>query len=107
MAVILGIDLGTQSAKAILLDSEKGTVAVAGKDYDVMVPAANFAEEDTGQWWEAVKCILAVLKEKAPAEFAAVACIGITGQMHGVVALDKQCEAVMPPIIWVDQRSKK
>lgn len=107
MAVILGIDLGTQSVKAILLDSDKGTVAVAGKDYDVVVPLANFAEEDADQWWEAVKYILTALKKKAPAEFSSIACIGLTGQMHGLVALDKNREAVIPPIIWVDQRSKK
>ncbi len=107
MAVILGIDLGTQSVKAMLIDSEKGAIATAGNDYRVMVPTANFAEEDPQEWWQAVQNILAMLKKEAPAEFEAISCIGITGQMHGMVALDKQYQPVAPSIVWLDQRSKK
>ncbi len=107
MSVILGIDLGTQSVKAMLIDSEKGAIATAGNDYKVQVPAANFAEEDPREWWQAVQNILAMLKKEAPAQFEAISCIGTTGQMHGLVALDKNCEPVAPSIVWVDQRSKK
>ena len=107
MSVILGIDLGTQSVKGVLIDAEKGVITAAGKDYEVLTPELNFAEEDPAEWWDAFKEVLVALKEKNPVEFAEIAAIGITGQMHGLVVLNKEHKPLMPAIIWVDQRSKK
>lgn len=106
MAIILGIDLGTQSVKGALIDSEKGLVAVSGKDYEVLTPEINFAEEDPSEWWDAFKTVLSDLKTKKPAEFEAIAALGITGQMHGVVLLDGSQNPLMNAVVWLDQRSK-
>jgi xylulokinase len=107
MSVILGIEVGTQSVKALLLDSRNGETAAAGQDYDISVPAADHAEQDPETWWEAVRAVLRKLRDKRPDYFDAISCIGLTGQMHGLVTLDARRKPVMPAIIWVDQRSKK
>lgn len=107
MAIILGIDLGTQSVKAVVIDTERGIIATAGKDYKVLVPQVDYAEEDAEDWWRASKEVLRQLKQDARKEYDAIESIGITGQMHGLVALDKGGRPNMPSIIWVDQRSKR
>lgn len=108
MAVLLGIDVGTQSIKSMLLDTEKGVLAVKGYDYGVSVPKIDFAEEDAEKdWWEGLKETLAWIKEQQPVAFDAIAAIGLTGQMHGFVPIDKDKKALAPAMVWVDQRSKK
>lgn len=107
MAIILGIDVGTQSLKAMLLDTEKGCLFSEGAGYDIIIPEAGFAEENPEDWWKALKEVLTKMRQQNRPEFDAIQVIGFSGQMHGVVALDKANKAVAPAIIWVDQRSKQ
>lgn len=105
MAMLLGIDLGTQSVKASLIDSEAGLRATAGEEYPVLVPQIGWAEEEPDVWWEKLVAVLGKLREQAPNEYAAICCIGITGQMHGLVMLDAELKPFVPAIVWLDQRS--
>ncbi len=107
MAVILGIDVGTQSLKAMLLDTDKGCLFSDGAGYDINIPEIGYAQEDPEDWWRALKEVLAKMKQSNKREFDAIEVIGFSGQMHGLVALDAENKAVMPSIIWVDQRSKR
>jgi xylulokinase len=107
MAIILGIDLGTQSVKSSLLDTQKGVIQTEAKAYEIKVPKPRYAEQDPEEWWEATKYVLAKLKASCEKEFGAIEAIGLTGQMHGLVALDKSYKPVIPAIIWLDQRSEK
>lgn len=107
MAIILGIDLGTQSVKSSLLDTQKGIIHTEAMAYEIKVPKPRYAEQDPEEWWEATKYVLAKLKASCVSEFSAIEAIGLTGQMHGLVALDKSYKPVFPAIIWLDQRSEK
>lgn len=107
MAVILGIDLGTQSLKAMLLDTEQGPLAVESREYALLFPQLDWAEEQPEQWWDALKGVLSTMKQQMPQVFSQIAGIGLSGQMHGMVPLDRDGVPVSNAIIWVDQRSKK
>lgn len=104
MALILGIDIGTSSAKAILLDPQTGQIAAAARqEYPVSRPAPDRAEQNPEDWWNAAALVTRrVVTEAGSPEVAAV---GLTGQMHGTVLLDEQGRAPHPAIIWADQRS--
>lgn len=107
MAMILGIDLGTQSLKAMLLDTDRGCLFSGGAGYEIRIPAIDYAEEDPEDWWTALKTVLARIRAEYPRELEAVQVIGLSGQMHGLVALDGENRPLLPSIIWVDQRSKR
>lgn len=51
MAVVLGIDIGTSSIKSMLLDTDRGVIAVKAKKYDVDIPQKNYAEQSPQIWW--------------------------------------------------------
>lgn len=107
MSVILGIDLGTSSVKAMLLDCESKKTAVAAKKYEVDIPIMNYAQQSPEVWWSSVKTILNQLKNTYPVMFEAVEAVGFSGQMHGLVMIDQEGEPLRPAIVWLDQRSRK
>ena len=104
MSLLLGIDIGTSSAKAILFDSETGaTAAAAGREYPILRPAPDRAEQRPEDWWAAsVEVARRVL---ADADGRAIAAISLTGQMHGLVLLDAHGIPLGDAIIWNDQRA--
>ncbi|MDZ4768129.1 MAG: xylulokinase [Chloroflexota bacterium] len=104
MPLLLGIDIGTSSIKAILFQSETAAiVASAGHEYPTHRPAADRAEQDPADWWTGV--VEVVSKVTADARTDEIAGIGLCGHMHGVAFLDRVGRAVRPAIIWADQRS--
>ncbi len=105
MSVILGIDLGTQSVKAMLLDTEKGCVFSDAAGYEILIPEIDYAEQRPEDWWNALKSLLDKMKLSNRREFDSIEAIGFSGQMHGLVALDENNQPVCNAIIWVDQRS--
>lgn len=107
MRIILGIDLGTSSAKAMLLEAERGIIASASAEYTVEIPAAGYAQQSPDIWWNAVIQTLGKLGNKEPWAMRYIAAVGLSGQMHGLVAVDDTGAAVRPAIIWLDQRSKE
>ncbi|MEI6101317.1 MAG: xylulokinase [Eubacteriales bacterium] len=107
MSSVLGIDLGTSSVKAMLLDTGTGESAVAGREYTVDIPQAGYAEQSPEVWWQATIAVLRELKEKHSSRYADIAAIGFSGQMHGLVAVDESGVPLRPAIIWLDQRPTK
>lgn len=107
MGCILGIDLGTSSVKAMLLDVQDGVIGVEAQAYDVRIPQANWAEQLPEDWWDSVCIILKALKTKYPSSFSQIQSIGLSGQMHGLVMMDKEGKPLHPAILWLDQRSGK
>lgn len=107
MAVILGIDIGTSGVKAMLLDTEAGPLAVRAKEYGVTIPCPGYAEQEPELWWASLKETLSGLREERPKEYQAVAAVGYSGQMHGLVLVDEAGDPIRPAIIWLDQRSKE
>lgn len=106
MAVILGIDIGTSSVKAMLLDTEKGILDVRAKEYGVDISSPGFAEQNPETWWISLLEVLSELRSERPKEYKSVAAVGYSGQMHGLVLINEAGEPVRPAIIWLDQRSK-
>lgn len=105
MRYLAGIDLGTSSVKVLIMDTEGNSLAVTHAEYDVMTPKMLYAEQNPDQWW---KCTVAAIQEamqKSGIDREELAGIGLSGQMHGLVALDREYRLVGPAIIWMDQRS--
>lgn len=100
--MLLGIDLGTGSVKALLLHPEGTVQAEASHAYPVQSPKPGWAETDPEAWWDAVA--MAVRQVVAHAS-QPVEAIGLSGQMHGVVLTDEQGQPLRPAILWADLRS--
>ncbi len=103
MSHLLGIDLGTSSVKAVVID-DSGTVRGVGAcEYGIESPHPGWAEQSPDAWWDAT--VVAVRTATKHANGPAVAGIGFSGQMHGTVLLDAAKQALGNAIIWADQRS--
>lgn len=107
MATILGIDVGTSSAKVMLFNPASGVLDIESKQYDVQIPQIGWAEQDPDIWWGAVSSALNSLRDRQPQDYSRIEAIGLSGQMHGFVALDANGDPLRPAIIWLDQRSGK
>jgi xylulokinase len=100
--MLLGLDLGTGSCKALLLEPNGTIVGEASRHYAVQAPQAGWAESDPNTWWTA---ILEAAKE-AIGEFATeVRAIGLSGQMHGTVLCNRAGAPTRAAILWSDTRS--
>ena len=105
MDYLLGIDIGTSGTKGVLMDREGKISARAGREYSMDMPQPGWAEQDPEIWWKAtIQVIREVIKESEvnPQQIRG---IGLSGQMHGTVFLDKNLQPFRPAIIWADQRS--
>jgi xylulokinase len=100
---LLGLDLGSSSLKALLLDLDGRTLAVRSASYPTTAPAAGWAEQSVDDWWAA--CVAATRAVLADVPGADVIGIGLSGQMHTVVLLDASGVPVRPAITWMDTRA--
>ena len=107
MKTILGIDIGTSGTKTILVDDQGRVIAAKTIEYPMETPKPGWTQQNPQDWWAAsVESIRAVLaKANVPAQD--IAAIGLSGQMHGMVALDEHDQVVRPAILWNDQRTEK
>jgi xylulokinase len=106
MALYLGLDTGTSGTKAVLID-ESGTLLASDlQEYGLSTPRPQWAEQhpDTDWWDAAIKAIQGVLA-KAGKSGSDVAGVGLTGQMHGSVFLDKSMKVLRPALLWCDSRT--
>jgi xylulokinase len=102
--MFLGIDVGTTATKAVLVDERQATVASANAGYEVSQPEPGTAEVDPRRWLDAVRAVVGELRQAAPRELGATRALGLSGQMHTLVALDARCEPVRPAVLWSDAR---
>jgi xylulokinase len=105
---LLGIDVGTGGTRALVIDADGRVVASATEDHAAFAsPQIGWAEQDPGDWWRA--CGIAVRKALAKSQLRAdqIACVGLSGQMHGAVLLDDRANVVRPALIWCDVRTEK
>jgi xylulokinase len=103
--VYLGIDLGTSELKLLLLDERHRIVASLGEPLVVSRPQPLWSEQAPGDWWTALDAAMQRLRAAQPTAMAAVRAIGLSGQMHGAVLLDKHDAVLRPAILWNDGRS--
>ena len=98
---LVGVDVGTTAVKGLAID-EGGTVLARAQDsYPLYTPRPGWAEQDPEAWWQGTTSVLAQLKARAGRPRA----IGLSGQMHGLVALDRFDRVLRPAILWNDQRT--
>ncbi len=103
MGYLMGIDLGTSSLKVEIMDEDGNSVGAAGQGYAISVPQYGYAEQDPEERWSAC-CIRRCLADTGvcPDEITG---IGLYGQMHGLVALDREGGVVRSAILHCDTRS--
>jgi len=109
MALLLGYDVGSSSIKATLMDADSGQVLAAAtspdKELEIVAKQLGWAEQDPAVWWEHVKTATKKIKDQAEFDAGDVHAIGISYQMHGLVAVDKNKQVLRPSIIWCDSRA--
>ena len=103
--MFIGIDIGTSSVKAVLIDERQAVLASGQQGLSVSRPQPGFSEQAPQSWWDAVQQVLAALAAERPEQMAAVAGIGLSGQQHGAVLLDADDAVLRPAILWNDTRS--
>lgn len=104
-AVSLGIDLGTSELKAVLMSAEGEVCGQAGARLSVSRRQSGWSEQDPAEWWHACVAALEQLRADQPEAWRRIACIGLSGQMHGAVLLDEADEVLYPAILWDDSRA--
>lgn len=101
----LGLDIGTSSVKAVLLDGDDRVIAAAEQGLTVSRPRPGWSEQDPETWWVATLAAVDALALSHGPELAAVAGIGLSGQMHGATLIDAEGAVLRPCILWNDGRS--
>jgi xylulokinase len=98
--VVVGLDVGTSAVKAVALGLDGRVVARHEVAYPFAVPRPGWAEQDPEAWWRAAEeALTAVTASAEPLG------LGLSGQMHGLVALDSADRVIRPAILWNDQRT--
>ena len=103
----MGIDTGTGGTRALLVD-ERGRLAAGftAPHQDMRMERPLWAEQDPLDWWRAAREAIRGVLVEAGASGRDVQGIGLSGQMHGLVILDKDSKVIRPALIWCDQRSQ-
>jgi xylulokinase len=102
----IGIDSSTTATKALLMDDQGAVVAIGRSEYDFETPRPLWSEQSPHLWWDATVIAIRQALAQASIDGDAVAGIGLTGQMHGLVLLDDDGEVLRPSILWNDQRTQ-
>lgn len=103
MKYIIGIDIGTSGTKSVLFDENGNVISQASCEYPMYQPKNGWAEQKPCDWWEAaVKTLKKITAIVDPGQICG---IGLSGQMHGLVMLDENCEVIRDAIIWCDGRT--
>ena len=101
--VFIGIDLGTSAVKLLLVGADGSVLRTVSKEYPLCFPRPGWSEQAPSDWWDA--CVEGVRELLCGFDASAVAGIGLGGQMHGLVALDRDDRVLRPAILWNDGRT--
>lgn len=101
-ALFVGLDVGTSGVKAILVAPDGEVAASATAPLALSTPRPGWAEQDPDAWWQAARRALRSVLDRSDVEVSAV---GITGQMHSSVFLDREGGVVRPALLWCDGRT--
>src|ERR1700689_5288092 len=101
----LGLDIGTSSIKAILVDGNQRVLAEASAPLTLSRPHPLWSEQDPQHWADGVEDAVVAIRRTGPEAFSRLAGVGLSGQMHGAVLLDGADKVLRPAILWNDGRS--
>jgi xylulokinase len=104
-ALVLGIDVSTTATKAVLVDARGTVVSIGTTEYGFDQPHPLWSEQDPRLWDGGATTAIRAALDGAAVDGAAVAAVGLTGQMHGLVLLDAADRVLRPAILWNDQRT--
>jgi len=108
---LLGLDVGSSSVKASLVDADSGKCAATAfypeTEAPIMAVKAGWAEQDPQMWWNNAKLSMKKIMADAGAKAEEIKAVGISYQMHGLVCVDKSLQVLRPSIIWCDSRAVK
>ena len=106
---LLGVDIGSSSVKASLIDGQSGNCISSAfypkQEMKIVALKAGWAEQEPIDWWENLKLAIRDVLNTSGIEPGKINSIGISYQMHGLVAVDKNHEVLRPSIIWCDSRA--
>lgn len=103
--LLIGVDLGTSAVKLLLMDEEGKILNIVSKEYPLYFPKPGWSEQNPEDWYrQAMDGIRELTKD---CDKSQVAGIGCGGQMHGLVALDKDDQVIRPAILWNDGRTSQ
>lgn len=105
MRYLLGVDIGTSGAKALLCNHEGKVVATATAEYPLSTPKPLWSEQDPADWWRGTCTAIQSLLQSSGVAASAIVGLGLTGQMHGAVFLDGANQVIRPALLWNDQRT--
>lgn len=109
MAFLLGYDVGSSSIKVTLLEAETGKVLGSAispqQEMEILAQQSGWAEQAPETWWQHCVTATQTIKSNTGFDASAVKAIGISYQMHGLVAVDKSGSVLRPSIIWCDSRA--
>ncbi|MCH3976762.1 MAG: xylulokinase [Bacilli bacterium] len=106
MKMVIGVDLGTSGVKGVIFDSDGKALASESDNYPLISSKKNWAEEDPLVWQKATLNMLRHLLDSFSKPKDEIVAIGLTGQMHGLVLLDKNNQVLRPALLWCDLRSE-
>ncbi len=101
--LFIGVDLGTSAVKLLLVDDKGAILNTVTKEYPLCFPCPGWSEQRCEDWWNA--CLVGIPELLNGFDASKVAGIGAGGQMHGLVALDKDDNVIRPAILWNDGRT--
>lgn len=105
MGYLIGIDLGTSGTKTVIFDELGRSLADATVEYPLYQERNGWGEQEPEDWWHAVQETLQSVINKSAINPADIKGIGISGQMHGLVMLNKDGHVLRRAILWLDQRT--
>src|SRR3990167_7903524 len=105
MGLLCGIDIGTSATKVLLCTPEGKVLATASVEYPVYAPKPGWSEQEPDDWWKATVAGVGAVCKKARRKPSEITGIGLSGQMHGSVFVDKAGRSLRRALLWNDQRT--
>jgi xylulokinase len=105
LRLLLGVDISTTGAKSLLIDQNGEVIASATTPLTLQTPFSLWSEQDPEEWWQGIKTSIREVLAQIDSPAESIAAVGLTGQMHGLVILDKSGQVLRPAILWNDQRT--
>ncbi len=106
MPYLMGLDISTTGAKALIIDETGEVIAVANAPQPISQPKPLWSEQNPTDWWEGISASIRQALSSAGLRGSDISAIGLTGQMHGLVLLDAAGKVLRPSILWNDQRTQ-
>ena len=107
MGYVIGVDVGSQSVKALLVDEDGDGIASATASCSMSHPASGWAEQDPEDWERAISHAVRTVREQAGIGRDEVTMLGLACQVDGLVAIDHRLRPLRPAIIWLDRRATR